>query len=169
MKEHQMKLLPGLTYRSSEMEIIHVCVTQVTQEISVHTEKTGLFSVSLSVLYRRNCCHQPLQYLRQIFPKDHTIPKGDSNISQEEQERKKIGKKSKEKKKTVPLELLVWISNYRKGHCIYFWDTYSSGKGIAQQTLSLYSVIQARVGMSECLARTGELRKEERSISVAGC
>lgn len=166
MKEHQMKLLPGLTYRSSEMEIIHACVTQ---EISVHTEKTGLFSVSLSVLYRRNCCNQPLQYLRQIFPKDHTIPKGDSNISQEEQERKKIGKKSKEKEKTVPLELLVWISNYRKGHCIYFWDTYSSGKGIAQQTLSLYSVIQARVGMSECLARTGELRKEERSISVAGC
>lgn len=30
-----MKLLTGLTYRSSEMEIIHACVTQVTQDTSM--------------------------------------------------------------------------------------------------------------------------------------
>lgn len=54
-----------------------------------HTRKTGLFSVSVSVLYRRSCCHQPLQYLRQNSPKDYIVPNTDNNISQEEQEEKK--------------------------------------------------------------------------------
>lgn len=38
-----------------------------------------------------------------------------------------------------------------------------------QQTPALYSVIQARIDMGECLARTEELRLEGRTISVAGC
>lgn len=37
-----MKLLPGLTYRSSEMEIIHACVTQVTQDMPVPYKENKL-------------------------------------------------------------------------------------------------------------------------------
>lgn len=38
-----------------------------------------------------------------------------------------------------------------------------------QQTPALYSVIQARDDMGECLARKEEQRLEGRTISVAGC
>lgn len=42
MKEYQMKLLTGLMYRSSEMEIIHACVTQVTQDMSLPYKENRL-------------------------------------------------------------------------------------------------------------------------------